>query len=67
MSAAARGAAGYRYFHRNRKRRDKVIKPKTGEVRTFARMLQDRFGMSAARAWDLAEEQAQKVFPRAAA
>lgn len=65
MTAAARGAAGA-YAIQRRRFRPKTIKPKAGEVRQLARMLQDRFGMTAARAWDLAEEQAQKVFPRRA-
>lgn len=65
MSAAAIGAAGYRFMHRTRRQRG--LKPKPGEVRTFARMLQDRYGLSAERAWQLAEEQAQKHFPRVAA
>lgn len=64
MSAAAIGAAGYRYLHRKGR---KVIRKRAGDVRAFARMLQDRFGMSAVRAWDLAEEQAQKRFQKAAA
>lgn len=64
MSAAAIGAAGA-YAIRRRNARSKAIKPKAGEVRSFARMLQERFGLSSERAWQLAEEQAQKIFPRA--
>lgn len=67
MSAAAIGAAGYLYLHRKRRRKPTTIEKRAGDVRAFARMLQERFGMSAARAWDLAEEQAQKHFHRVAA
>jgi len=63
MSAAAIGAAGF-LARRRRGKKPNVIKPQAGEVRAFANTLMSRFGLSAERAWALAEEQAQKKFAR---
>lgn len=64
MSAAARGAAGWRYI--NRKRRTPIlVKPIPGEVERLAQQLQRRFNLTAERANELALEQAGKTFNRA--
>lgn len=66
MSAAARGAAGYRYMRdRNAGRRDpKPLQPQAGEVEAFIRLLVSK-GVTEERASELAAEQSAKTFNRA--
>lgn len=65
MSAAAIGAAGYRFMHRAR-RRLPTIAPRHDDILAFERTLVERFGISPARARELAEEQSAKRFPAGA-